>query len=149
MLFLGGTGFSFRCSQIVPRFEQYSRPRTLSSGDIGGADDGGGSDLVTNPTLARLAMALKDHMDKVYSSEVLRCLQRRVPVTLPALQNVWTCLESMPAEVTNFLVSALIPSIEGVPWGAGDVHDGGRDRCQTTPLREKIAAAANRLCDPG
>lgn len=118
--FLTGRDRFFRplCFQTIPRFGQYSRPRTLSSGDVGGIDFGsgggggrggdGGGDHVTNPTLARLTTALKSHMDKVYSSEVLRCLQRRMPVTLPALQNVWTCLESMPTEeVTHFLVSGL------------------------------------------
>ena len=125
----GGAVASGRCFQIIPRFGEYSRPRTLSSGDVVGVDvddgggggdgsgggggdgcgGGGGGDYVTNPTLARLATALKSHMDKVYSSEVLRCLQRRMPVTLPALQNVWTCLESMPTEeVTQFLVRGFV-----------------------------------------
>lgn len=114
--FPGGTVPSGLCFQISPRFGQYSRPRTLSSGDVGGVDvddgggdGGGGGDYVTNPTLARLATALKSHMEKVYSSEVLRCLQRRMPVTVPALQNVWTCLESMPTEeVTHFLVRVFV-----------------------------------------
>ena len=119
--FRGGTVSSVRCFQIVPRFGQYSRPRTLSAGDIGGlVDDGGGraGDDATNPTLGRLATALKSHMEKVYSSEVLRCLRRRIPVTLPALQNVSTCLESMPTEeVTHFLVRGLLRSISGVYYG--------------------------------
>lgn len=106
--------------QNAAPFGQYSRPRTLSSGDLGGTEAGyashstsvfvGGGAVLggaesNGPNLAELARALRVHMDKVYSAEVLRSLLRRSPVTVSALQSVRKCLKPLSAaEVTRFLV---------------------------------------------
>lgn len=96
--------------QAKTRFGQYRRPRTLSAGDLSGVRAGGGdrnTPSPVNPSLKRLAEALREHMDRIYCSEVLRSLLRFTPVTLSTLLTVRRCLRPMPPEeITRFLVRA-------------------------------------------
>lgn len=94
------------------RFGQYRRPRTLSAGDLSGVRTGGGDKNApppVNPSLKRLTEALREHMDKIYCSEVLHSLLRFTPVTLSTLLTVRRCLRPMPPEeITRFLVRSNI-----------------------------------------
>ncbi|CAM9970546.1 unnamed protein product [Ectocarpus sp. 4 AP-2014] len=72
---------------------------------IGGGSGGSGTKMPIIPSLARLTEALREHIDKIYCSEVLRSLLRCTPVTIPTLLTVRRCLRPVPAEeITRFLV---------------------------------------------
>ena len=94
--------------QAKTRFGQYRRPRTLSAGDLSGVRAGAGdrnTPSPVNPSLKRLTETLREHMDRIYCSEVLRSLLRFTPVTLSTLLTVRRCLRPMPPEeITRFLV---------------------------------------------
>lgn len=77
----------------------------LRIGGGSGGSGGSGTTMPINPSLARLTEALREYMDKIYCSEVLRSLLRRTPVTMPTLLTVRRCLQPVPAEeITRFLV---------------------------------------------
>lgn len=109
--------------QAATRFGQYRRPRTLSAGDLtaaygsgiriggGGSSSGSGrgnsssASTPINPAFTRLAEALREHMHKIYCSQVLRALLRSTPVTTSTLLTVRRCLRPVPPEeITRFLV---------------------------------------------
>lgn len=122
--------------------QQYRRPRTLSGGDFSGVrgagcgagfGDGGDAFHPVNPSLARLAEALREQMDKLYCSEVLRSLLRRTPVTLSTLLTVRRCLRPLPQEeVTRFLVRNKSAIISRCPWSKHclELHELCRDRAE-------------------
>lgn len=98
--------------QAKTRFGQYRRPRTLSAGDLSAIRTGSGcknTPPLVNRSLKRLTEALREHMDRIYFSEVLHSLLRFSPVTLSTLRTVRRCLRPMPPEeITRFLVRSNI-----------------------------------------
>lgn len=119
--------YPFFCARSVPspssqtptptHFGKYSRPRTLSTGDLKGLHGIGAAEIANHPALEQLIEALEAHTKKAYASEVLRCLLHRKPITVSTLQSVRRCLRPLPmSEVTRFLVS----------WTQNGQREGGR-----------------------